>query len=72
MKKKENFDIDLNFLEKNQKYKLIIYKDTKSTHWKSNPMEYEIEEKIIEIDSSSSIPIYMAPGGGFAIHIVKV
>jgi len=70
--KERNFDIDLNFLEKNQKYKLIIYKDTKSTHWKSNPMEYEIEEKIIEIDSSSSIPIYMAPGGGFAIHIVKV
>ena len=34
--------------------------------------EYEIEEKIIEIDSSSSIPIYMAPGGGFAIQIVKV
>ena len=35
-------------------------------------IEMTKEEKIIEIDSSSSIPIYMAPGGGFAIHIVKV
>ena len=30
------------------------------------------KEKIIKINSSSSIPIYMAPGGGFAIHIIKI
>ena len=70
--RERNFTIDLTFLEKNQKYNFRIFKDTKSTHWESNPMEYEIEEKIIKIDSNSSLSIHLAPGGGFAVEMIKI
>ena len=35
-------------------------------------MEYEIEEKIIKIDSNSSLSIHLAPGGGFAVQMIKI
>ena len=34
-----------------------------------NPMEYKISSK--NINSKSKFNIYLAPGGGFAIEIVK-
>ena len=65
-----NFNLDLTFLEIGETYNLKIYKDKENTHWKKNPMDYEIIEKTIKIDSKSSIPIYLAPGGGFAIEAI--
>jgi hypothetical protein len=48
-------------------YKLDLFSDSLNTHWKDNPMEYEISNE--EIDSNSKLELRMAPGGGFAMEI---
>ncbi|MEC7858396.1 MAG: glycoside hydrolase family 97 protein [Bacteroidota bacterium] len=68
--KERNFVIDFSFLDDNMDYKITIYTDTKNTHWKDNPMEYEIKNDIIT--SKDNINIYLAPGGGFAFEIKEV
>jgi hypothetical protein len=60
-----NFD----FLEPDQTYKARVYKDDAKAHWDTNPEAYEIEE--IEITYDSKLNIQLAPGGGFAISIIK-
>jgi hypothetical protein len=60
-----NFD----FLEPDQTYKARVYKDDAEAHWDTNPEAYEIEE--IEISYDSKLNIQLAPGGGFAISIIK-
>ncbi|MDG2396521.1 MAG: glycoside hydrolase family 97 protein [Flavobacteriaceae bacterium] len=67
--KQREFYLKLDFLNPKHEYLAKIYQDTKKTHWKKNPMEYEIKE--IKINNESTIPIYLAPGGGFAIEIIK-
>ncbi len=44
-------------------------KDGEDAHWDDNPTSIEIEE--IEINDSSSLTIYLAEGGGFAISLLK-
>lgn len=66
------FDIDLGFLEIDSTYNFKIFKDKPNTHWKNNPMDYEIEQFNLKIESDSSTEIYVAPGGGFAIQIEKI
>ena len=66
------FDIDLDFLEIDSTYNFKIFKDKPNTHWKDNPMGYEIEQFNLKIESDSSTEIYVAPGGGFAIQIEKI
>ena len=68
--KERNFTFKLDFLDKNKNYLATIYSDTQNTHWKKNPMEYEIKK--IKVDQKSNLDIYMAPGGGFAIEIEKI
>jgi len=70
--KERNFDLGLGFLEFGETYTLKIYKDKNTTHWKNNPMEYEIDEIQLKIDETTTIPIYLAPGGGFAIEAIKL
>ena len=67
--KSRELELDFSFLDSNVEYTAKIYSDTKDTHWKNNPMEYEISKKII--NAKSKFNIYLAPGGGFAIEIVK-
>ena len=49
-----------------------MYLDTQNTHWKENPMEYEIEKIRLKINESSKLPIFLAPGGGFAVEAIKL
>ena len=56
------------FLDENKNYKLKLFSDSSDTHWKDNPMEYEISNQ--EIDSNSKLELRMAPGGGFAMEII--
>ena len=70
--KERNFDLGLGFLELGETYTLKIYKDKNTTHWKNNPMEYEIDEIQLKINETTTIPIYLAPGGGFAIEAIKL
>ncbi|MBO6793039.1 MAG: glycoside hydrolase family 97 protein [Balneolaceae bacterium] len=61
--------INFDFLDSNSEYDVVIYKDAEDAHWDDNPTSIEIEE--IEIDSSSSLTIQLAEGGGFAISLLK-
>lgn len=61
--------IDFSFLDEGAEYTARIYSDTKTSDWKTNPTEFEFKE--IKVDSTKIIPIYLAPGGGCAIQIIK-
>ncbi len=61
--------LNFSFLEDDKVYNLNIFRDTEETHWKENPMKYEIVSRLIS--SNSIINLNMAEGGGFAIEITS-
>ncbi|WP_298223592.1 glycoside hydrolase family 97 protein [Flavobacterium sp.] len=65
-----NTEIKLDFLTPGKKYKAIIYQDSKTAHWKNNPISYEI--KTIEVTSKSKLQLILAAGGGTAVSIMPV
>lgn len=62
-------DISFDFLEDNQTYEAIIYKDGENAHWDDNPLAIEIEK--IELNRNSELSLKLAEGGGFAISLKK-
>ena len=63
-------EIKLDFLKPGQKYKAMVYQDSKKAHWQKNPISYEI--KIIEVTSQSKIKLNLAAGGGAAISFMPI
>lgn len=63
-------EIALNFLNKGQKYKAIIYEDAKDADWKKNPMAYKI--RTVEVTNKSKLNLVLAPGGGTAISFEPI
>jgi hypothetical protein len=59
--------IRFDFLEANKKYEATIYKDGTNADYINNPSAYIIEKK--QIDTSSTLNIRLAKGGGYAISI---
>ena len=59
--------INLDFLNKGQRYIAIIYADAANADWKINPEAYQIEK--FWVDQSSVLKIQLANGGGAAISI---
>jgi hypothetical protein len=68
--KERQFDIKLNFLDENQNYLCIIYRDGEKAHWDKNPMEYKIEQFIV--NSKTNLKLKLAPGGGVAVIFTKI
>lgn len=64
-----NVEVNLDFL-KEGKYKATIYSDTKETHFLNNKESYEIKE--VNADSNQKLNIYLAQGGGCAVHFEKI
>ncbi len=62
--------INLLFLSPNQKYKAIIYQDSKTADWKNNPISYEIITKTVTY--KDSIQLILAKGGGTAISFEPI
>jgi len=60
-----NFD----FLDKGAKYEATIYEDAKDAHYETNPKAYKITKKTIK--QGTKLTIKQAPGGGFAISVIK-
>ncbi|MFY0601972.1 MAG: glycoside hydrolase family 97 protein [Cyclobacteriaceae bacterium] len=60
------FNISLDFLDENKKYKAQVYADASDTHWKTNPYPYDVQE--VEVDASHFLDIRLAGGGGQAIR----
>jgi len=63
-------DIPLNFLEPGTRYRAQIYRDGPDAHWKSNPYSIVIEE--LDVRSSQTMALSLAPGGGAAVRLVRV
>jgi len=61
------FTFKLDFLEDKINYEAIIYKDGPLADWKTNPMEYLIEKKLVKKDDE--LKMVLAPGGGQAVVI---
>lgn len=59
-------EIDLGFLD-GKEYMAEIYKDNKTAHYRTNPLDINIEKR--HLKSSDFLKITMAPGGGFAIKL---
>ncbi len=58
----------LDFLSPGVKYRATIYADAPDADWKTNPCAYQITERIV--DSSDTLTIRLAPGGGQAISFI--
>lgn len=64
-----NETLTFDFLEDGKTYTARVYKDGPDAHWDTNPQAYAIEE--MELTKASKLDISLAPGGGFAISIIK-
>ena len=62
---KRTLDVPMNFLEPGKTYEATIYRDAEDAHYRENPQAYVIEKKTVT--AADTLPITMAPGGGFAI-----
>nr|WKN39926.1 glycoside hydrolase family 97 protein [Tunicatimonas sp. TK19036] len=61
--------ITFSFLDEDQSYEATLYRDGDSAHWDDNPGSYAIEK--IEVDATTTRTIHLAPGGGFAMSLLK-
>ncbi|MEZ4904750.1 MAG: glycoside hydrolase family 97 protein [Spirosomataceae bacterium] len=64
-----NTKILLDFLEAGANFTATIYRDSKTSDWKTNPEGYEIEK--MTVTNKTTLPLYLAKGGGCAISFVK-
>ncbi|WP_179351318.1 glycoside hydrolase family 97 protein [Winogradskyella vidalii] len=62
-------EVNFDFLDDNQDYEVIIYKDGDKAHWDNNPLDISIEK--IEVKKGSTLSVQLAEGGGFAISLKK-
>jgi hypothetical protein len=62
--------IQLNFLQKEKKYKALLYEDARDADWKTNPEAYSIRS--LPVDSNTRLKLSLAPGGGTAISIMEI
>ena len=61
--------ISFDFLDPNEKYIATVYADAKDAHYLTNPKAYEISKYVVSSKSKLKQPC--APGGGYAISIIK-
>src|SRR5881227_3226496 len=60
------FNVPLNFLPRGQKFTAEIYADGPGANWATNPLSVTISKRTV--DSSTNLPLALAPGGGQAIR----
>lgn len=61
--------ISLDFLDKGATYEATIYADARDAHYKTNPQAYTIRKMMVT--SNTQLDLFSAPGGGYAISIIK-
>lgn len=62
-------DLRLDFLDRGAKYVATIYADAPGAHWQTNPEAYVISRRTV--NARTVLHLKAAPGGGYAISIVK-
>ncbi len=63
------YSLTFDFLDEDINYLAKIYRDGPGAHWDDNPTSIDIETRTIS--KGDEIEIEMAPGGGFAISLMK-
>ncbi|WP_167605219.1 glycoside hydrolase family 97 protein [Maribellus sediminis] len=66
---KRTSEISFDFLDPDVKYIATVYADAKDAHYLTNPKAYEIRKYVV--NSKSKLKQDCAPGGGYAISIIK-
>jgi len=61
--------ITLDFLDKGVNYEATIYADAPDAHYKTKPQAYTIRK--VMVTTASKLDMFSAPGGGYAISIVR-
>ena len=61
--------IQFDFLDKGVNYEATIYADAKDANYKTNPQAYTIRK--ILVNSTTKLNQFSAPGGGYAISIIR-
>lgn len=61
-------NLAFDFLPEGKTYNATLYRDADDADWDKNPTAYQIEK--MKIDSSTTLPIKLAAGGGFAIRLI--
>ena len=61
-------NVSLSFLDNGKEYTATIYSDGESAHWDKNPTSYKIENKAV--NSTDTLKLKLAPGGGTAISFI--
>ncbi|MGM9762637.1 MAG: glycoside hydrolase family 97 protein [Candidatus Cryptobacteroides sp.] len=64
-----SFDVPLDFLEQGASYEATVYADAADAHYKTNPQAYGI--KTVSVTAADTLPVTLAPGGGFAVSFVR-
>ncbi len=64
------YNLSFSFLTPGVKYLATIYRDAPEANGFTNPEKYVIEQT--EVTSATTLPVYMAPAGGFAISLTPV
>jgi alpha-glucosidase len=62
--------LDLSFLATGKSYEATFYEDAEDSHFLNNKEAYKVRKQ--RVDSKSELTIYLAPGGGNAIHFKEV
>ena len=65
--KRRDFNLPLTFLSKGKTYVAEIYRDADDADWKNNPIDYQIEKRLVTQDSV--LAFHLAPGGGAAVRL---
>lgn len=60
-------EVSLGFLPTGRKYRLTLYADDPAAHWNDRPEAISISE--LEVDSSTTLQLMLAPGGGVAASL---
>jgi hypothetical protein len=61
--------ISLDFLDKVAKYEATIYADARDAHYRTTPPAYTVRK--VTVNSNTKPDMFSAPGGGYAISIIR-
>nr|WP_314446713.1 glycoside hydrolase family 97 protein [uncultured Sphingomonas sp.] len=65
-----DLDLSLDFLDAGARYRAEIYRDGDGADFRTNPRAIAIEKRIVT--AADRMKLRMAPGGGFAIRLVRL
>jgi len=63
-------EVPLSFLAEGERYEATIYRDGDAAHWRSQPYDYVIEQRVV--DREQALGLALAAGGGTAIRFRPV